>query len=141
MDAVQFYAQGLDSSGAPVTSREGTVSIVSSSGFLTGDSFLLDNGGWSISGNKLPMDTTFEPYTRGALLNHYILGTDDKINIDESGSSDGSLWYFEAPPRYFANQGIAYGGSLEFTLGSFSGDFSRLNNDKVSLLSFLGFLI
>ena len=62
-------------------------------------------------------------------MNHYIYGADDKINIDTDGEADQSLWYFSAPARYLGNQGISYKGNLKFTLGAFSGNFSRTNGD------------
>jgi hypothetical protein len=75
---------------------------------------------------------THEPYSRGPLLNHYILGADDKINVGMAGGKDESLWYFQAPSNYLGNLGISYGGNLKFTLAAFSGDFSSLN-DNVSI--------
>lgn len=51
-------------------------------------------------------------------------GSDDLINVGGSGGADQSLWYFRAPPAFMGNQGMAYGGTLQFTLSSFSGDFS-----------------
>lgn len=73
---------------------------------------------------------TFEAFSRGSLLNYYVYGVDDKINVDNSLSPvDKSLWYFQAPSQFLGNLGISYGGSFKFTLGSFSGDFSRTNGD------------
>lgn len=43
-------------------------------------------------------------------------------------SEDNSLWFFSAPSTFLGNQGISYGGKLQFTLGSFSGDFNNLNS-------------
>lgn len=113
-------------------STEGTVTIVPSNGALVGDDFLLDNGGWTITGNKATTDAVHEAYSRGTLLNHYIMGTDDKVNVATSGTDDNSKWYYEAPDRYLGNQGIAYGGYLKFTLGSFSGDFARQNSGEAT---------
>lgn len=81
-----------------------------------------------ITGNKAAVSRpSYERFTRGALLSYYITGTDDLINVDSSSSPDRSLWYFEAPPKYYGNLGISYGGSLSFTIAAFSGDFSSLN--------------
>lgn len=115
-------------------SYAGTVTLVPPSGALVGSDFLLDNQGWTIVGNKAATSAaTFEAYSRGALLNHYVYGTDDKINVKGSGS-DSSLWYFKAPKSFLGNWGISYGGSLQFTLGLFSGDIKNLNlENNVSL--------
>mmetsp|Transcript_4538 Transcript_4538/g.7400 ORF Transcript_4538/g.7400 Transcript_4538/m.7400 type:complete len:206 (+) Transcript_4538:713-1330(+) len=77
---------------------------------------------------------TYEPYSRGAMLNHYILGADDKINVQQSGATDQSLWYFVAPSKFLGNLGIAYGGSLQFTMSSFSGDFSTSNGGDTAVV-------
>ncbi len=113
-------------------SQTGTITLVPPSGALVGSDFLLDNQGWKITGNKVSTDATFESYSRGALLNHYVYGTDNKINT--KGTDDSSLWYFEAPSAYLGNNGIAYGGSLSFTLGAFSGDFTKLNANSTHLV-------
>jgi hypothetical protein len=111
------------------TSLPGTITLVPPSGAITGSNFLLSSEDWIITGNKRLVDNpSYERYSRGPLLNYYILGTDDVINVQSSSSPDLSLWYFEAPSAKFSgNLGIAYGGSISFTLGSFSGDFSSLN--------------
>lgn len=117
-----------------IPSSTGTVTVVPPSGALVGSNFLLDNEKWSIVGNRLPSTSSLhEPYSRGALLNYYIMGSDDLINVASSTSPDTSLWYFEAPAKYYGNLGIAYGGQLQFTLAAFSGDFSKLNDLSVSL--------
>lgn len=115
-----------------MVSSVGTVTIVPPSGAIVGSSFLLNNEAWFIVGNREPMSATFEPYSRGALLNYYVMGSDDLINVDSSTSPDRDLWYFQAPAKFLGNFGISYGGTLAFTLASFSGDFSSLNDPKVS---------
>lgn len=108
-----------------------TVTLVPPSGALVGTEFLLGNEGWTIVGNKaLVTPANFEAYSRGALLNHYVYGTDDKVNVKGSGSDD-SLWYFQAPPSYYGNLGIAYGGFFQYTLALFSGDLTNLNAGNV----------
>eukprot|EP01041_Mallomonas_annulata_P000915 gene915-1777_t len=112
------------------TSLQGTITIVSPAGALVGSDFLLNNEGWNIIGNKATTHgAVYEPYSRGPQLNRYIYGMDDKINVMKAGSSspDQSLWYFSAPSDYLGNQGISYGGTLQFTLAGFSGDFSKNN--------------
>ena len=115
-------------------STDGTVTLVPPSGGLVGDHFLLDNGGWTITGNKLTTPAIHESFSRGPLLNYYIFGADDKVNIATSGANDLSLWYFEAPSRYLGNQGIAYGGFIKFNIGAFSGDFSRLQSNDTGMV-------
>ena len=115
-------------------SYEATVTLVPPSGALVGSDFLLENQGWTIVGNKAASSSAvYEPYSRGA-LNHYVYGTDDKINLKGSGTadaSDASLWYFVAPPSFHGNFGISYGGTFSFTVGLFSGDLSNLNSGDV----------
>lgn len=66
----------------------------------------------------------YEASSRG-LLNHYVYGSDDTINTMGPGQdADRSLWYFMAPQKFLGHHGIAYGGSLDFVLSSFHGDFS-----------------
>lgn len=126
--------QGVTSTKVGSPSYPGTITIVPASGALVGSNFLLSNEGWTIRGNKLVQNATYEPYSRGALLNHYIYGTDDKINVDCPSCPDRSLWYFQAPISYLGNWGIAYGGSISFTLGAFSGDFTKINSDSNNLV-------
>jgi len=88
----------------------------------------MGNEGWGISGNKMTGAMAIaEPYSRG-LLNHYIYGTDDLINVNTFGAIDHSQWYFEAPPSFLGNLGSAYQGTLTYTLSAFSGNFSQLNS-------------
>lgn len=112
-------------------SRLATVTVVPPSGQLVGSDFLLSNENWSIVGNKAATAlAVYEPFSRGAALNHYVLGSDDKINVQKPGGPDTSLWYFNAPDKFLGNQGISYGGSLRFTLSGFSGDFKATNGDS-----------
>ncbi|CAN0404668.1 unnamed protein product, partial [Laminaria digitata] len=38
---------------------------------------------------------------------------------------DDTLWWFKAGNAFSGNLGVAYGGTLEFSMGSFSGTFSE----------------
>lgn len=115
---------GMATSGV---SYPGTVTLVSPSGIIAGSQFLLDSENWNIKGNKAVTTAKHQPYSNGPSLNHYIMGTDDKINVGPH-HSDVSLWYFSAPvDKFSGNFGIAYGGSLDFVLAGFSGDFQNLN--------------
>lgn len=118
-------------SEAGVVSYPGTVTLVPTSGAIVGSNFLLSNEGWMITGNQVSSyESKYEGYSRGKLLNHYVLGTDDKVNVQGTGGYDLSLWYFTAPRSKFSgNFGISYGGTLQFSLAAFSGDFSKLNAD------------
>lgn len=69
-------------------------------------------------------------------MNYYILGADNLVNVQTSSASDNSLWYFEAPTKFFGNKGIAYGGTFSFTIASFSGDFTALNDQKTNVVIF-----
>lgn len=134
-DSFTYIVNNIGFGNTTYDSYEGTVTIVPTTGAIVGSSFLLNNDGWTITGNKESTGVaTFESYSRGLLLNHYIFGMDNKINIASSSSIDASLWYFEAPAKYLGNKGIAYGGSIQFTLGSFSGDFSKLNGNDMHLI-------
>ena len=59
-------------------------------------------------------------------MTHYICASDDLINADQEGN-DLDLWYFLAPSQFTGWQLMAYGGTLEFTMSSFSGIFSPSN--------------
>lgn len=114
-------------------SYDGTVTLVPSSGYLVSSSFLLGSDDWTILGNKAPISPAkFESLSRGG-LNNYIYSTDDKVNLGVGGI-DSSLWYFVAPSKFLGNIGISYGGNLQFTMGAFSGDFSKLNGLDTSLV-------
>jgi hypothetical protein len=115
-------------------SYTGTVTLVPSDGSLVGSDFLLNNSDWTIVGNKAITAATYESLSFGSKLNYYIYGTDDKVNVKSTGGDDQSLWYFNAPSAYLGNMGIAYGGYLRFTLGSFSGDFTKQNSAKTHMV-------
>ena len=113
---------------AKTSSYDGTITLVPPSGAIVGSNFLLTNEGWNIVGNKaLSTSATFEPYSRGK-LNHYVIGTEDKISVNKEGGEDSALWYFEAPSSFLGNKGVSYGGHLSFMLAAFSGDFNSLND-------------
>jgi hypothetical protein len=72
------YAYDASTFGS-TDSTTGTVTLVPPSGALVGSDFLLDSNGWTITGNKANTPATHEAYSRGALLNHYVYGTDNKV--------------------------------------------------------------
>lgn len=105
-------------------SPPGMVTFVPPSGIVVGSHFSRGAEGWTIVGNKASggHPVTYEASSRGE-LNHYVYGSDDTINTADASGNDLSLWYFQAPPKFLGHQGIAYGGTLDFTLSSFHGDF------------------
>lgn len=136
---IEFIVNSGRSSNGYTTasnSYKGVVTLTQSTGDLISSNFLLNNDDWTVIGNKMTTSATYEPYSRSASLNHYIIATDDTIHTKTVGttSTDNSLWYFHAPSRYYRNWGIAYGGKLSFTIGSFSGDFSKLNDGNTPVV-------
>lgn len=110
--------------------------------FRSGTSFALVEAidGWTIvnpsvytdiSGNphltvsSLP---TFEPFRLGELHHHYLVGTEDSVDIPSAEGFDKQLWYFQAPSKFLGNLGIAYRGYISFSLTAISGDFSLMND-------------
>jgi hypothetical protein len=98
-----------------------------------GATFLLDNEGWTIVGNKRVELAKHQSYSLGPKMSHYILGTDDLVNVDLKNRDDKILWYFRSPPIYLVKRPVL----MVFTIMSFSGDFSKLNAG-VPLVKILG---
>ena len=88
-----------------------------------GATFLLDNEGWTIVGNKRVEPAKHQSYSLGPKMSHYILGTDDLVNVDSKNRDDKNLWYFRSPPIHLVNRPVL----MVFTITSFSGDFTKLN--------------
>jgi len=111
-------------------SNWGYITFVPPSGLLVGSDFRTGADSWTVSGNKAPISSVkYDSSSRG-LMNQYIFAADDLVNRDAPNDivgNDFSLWYFNAPGKFLGHNGIAYGGKLEFTLSSFSGDFSSSN--------------
>jgi len=115
-------------------SYTGMITFVPPTGVLVGSDFLLSNEEWGIVGNKNSRDlANYERYTRGSSFSNYIFGEDNKINLDSVGK-ESSLWYFDAPSKFYGNFGLAYGGFLSFSMLSFSGDMSDKNGIDVPLV-------
>ena len=85
--------------------------------------FLLDNEGWTIVGNKRITDAKHQSYIMGPKMSNYILGTDDLVNVDFRNRDDKNLWYFRSPPITLVKRPVL----MVFTITSFSGDFTKLN--------------
>lgn len=96
-------------------------------------SFLLDNEGWTIVGNKRTMDAKHQSYIMGPKMSNYILGTDDLVNVDFRNRDDKNLWYFRSPPITLVKRPVL----MVFTITSFSGDFAKLNAN-VPLVKLIG---
>lgn len=85
--------------------------------------FLLNSEGWTIVGNKQVTEAIHKPYSLGADMSNYILGTDNLVNVDSVCKNDRNLWYFRSPPIKLIFQPAI----MVFTITSFSGDFDKLN--------------
>mmetsp|Transcript_33434 Transcript_33434/g.48406 ORF Transcript_33434/g.48406 Transcript_33434/m.48406 type:complete len:391 (-) Transcript_33434:55-1227(-) len=105
--------------------KDGTVTLVGPSHILVASDFTFSDEDWTTNGNKVS-NIKYEPTSRGLLMNHYIYAYDDLLNVDKNGD-DTDLWYFEAPAKFNGWQAMAYNGYIDFTLASFSGDFSADN--------------
>jgi hypothetical protein len=89
-----------------------------------GATFLLDNEGWTIAGNKRTTEAKHQSYSLvGSKMSNYILGTDDLVNVDARNRDDKNLWYFRSPPITLVKKPFL----MVFTITSFSGDFTKLN--------------
>ena len=118
------------------TSNVGIVKIVGSDKILVGSSFFDGAEGWAISQNGAGGVGIYHDGSSRGLLNHYIYSKEDEIHVDAAGD-DSKLWYFNSPSKFLGNFIHAYGGSLDFTLGSQSGDFSKDNLNKGGNLPFI----
>lgn len=102
----------------------GNVTMVDAYGTIVGSDFLLGNDGWTILGNKLPVSVpVFEPYSRDQFFHHYIQASDNLVH----GKPDKSLWFFNAPSKFLGNFGIAYGGTIQFSISLLAGDVTQLH--------------
>lgn len=97
--------------------------------------FLLGTEGWTASGYGSVEHRAFTIHSHrdGPSLSHYILGKEERVNVDAQNRNDKDLWYFQSPPIVLEFQPTV----LLFTMTSFSGDFQRLN--RVSALVRLRF--
>ena len=94
--------------------------------------FHFNNEGWNITGYK-NVSATFMPYSLDGLMSNFITGKDDVINVDYKNKDDRNLWFFSKQlSLYLSNSSI-----LSFTMSSFSGDFSKLNNPNSSVATFI----
>ena len=132
-------------SDGTASSSSGTVYLLPSDLVVFSSTFSRDGQAWSVrqssaatsssssssSTLRVARPAAYESSQRGS-LNHYIYGNDESVNgsltpsSSSSPSLDGDLWVFTSPRPYGVGQvfNAAYGGSLSFTISSFSGDFS-----------------
>ena len=97
--------------------------------------FLLGTEGWTASGYGSVEHRAFTIHSHrdGPSLSHYILGKEERVNVDSQRRDDKDLWYFQSPPIVLEFRPTL----LMFTMMSFSGDFRRLN--RVQALARLRF--
>jgi hypothetical protein len=87
--------------------------------------FLLGTEGWSISGYGSVEHRPWSIYSHGGSpsLSQFIIGKEERVNVDARNRDDKDLWYFVSPPIVLEFRPTL----LMFTMTSFSGDFKRLN--------------
>ena len=96
--------------------------------------FHFNNEGWNISGYK-NVSATFMPYSLDGLMSNFITGKDDVINVDYKNKDDRNLWFFSK--HFPANFSLTNASALSFTMTSFVGDFTNLNNPNSSVAAFV----
>jgi hypothetical protein len=87
--------------------------------------FLLGTEGWTASGYGSVEHRAFTIHSHrdGPSLSHFILGKEERVNVDSQNRNDKDLWYFQSPPIVLGFRPTL----LMFTMISFSGDFQRMN--------------
>jgi hypothetical protein len=85
--------------------------------------FLLGTEGWSIAGYGSVEHRPWSIYSRDQSLSQFIIGKEERVNVDARNRDDKDLWYFVSPPIVLDFRPTL----LMFTMMSFSGDFRRLN--------------
>ena len=116
------------------------ISAVSAAEVLYQNKFLMDNENWQITGNKKIEPAAHQSYNIDREISHYIMFKDNLVNVDYKHLNDKSLWYFESPEITInplqksgttssKNFKPKYPAVMTFTMTSFVGDFSSLNED------------
>jgi len=87
--------------------------------------FLLGTEGWSAVGYGSVEHRPWSIYSRadGPALSQFIIGKEERVNVDTWNRDDKDLWYFMSPPIVLDFRPTL----LSFIMTSFSGDFRRLN--------------
>jgi hypothetical protein len=96
--------------------------------------FYFNNEGWNISGYR-NVSATFMPYSIDGLMSNYITGKDDVIDVDYKNKDDRSLWFFSK--HFPENFSLTNASAISFTMTSFMGDFTNLNNPNSSSYAFV----
>lgn len=81
--------------------------------------FLLGDEGWTTVGYG---SIEHRPWIMSS-MSHFILGKEDRVNVDARNRDDKDLWYFQSPPIILEFRPTL----LMFSMMSFSGDFRRPN--------------
>jgi len=123
---------------SPASSSLATVQLHPPSKVLVGSDFSTSTDDWVVKDNSAnAADVSYEESRQGP-LNFFLHTTDDEIDIRRDtrtdDTSDAKMWRFCAPIKFHGNYEVAYGGTLQYTLGSFAGDFSRLNTNRDSVV-------
>jgi hypothetical protein len=90
--------------------------------------FMLGTQGWATVGHGLIEHRPWIIASQGVdigspSLSHFIIGKEDRVNVDARNRNDKDLWYFQSPPITLGFRPTL----LSFNMMSFSGDFRRLN--------------
>ena len=87
--------------------------------------FLLGTEGWTIAGYGSVEHRPWSIYSRADApsLSQFIIGKEERVNVDARNRDDKDLWYFMSPPIVLEFRPTLF----MFTMLSFSGDFKRLN--------------
>ena len=81
--------------------------------------FLLGTEGWTTVGYG---SIEHRPWIMSS-MSHFILGKEERVNVDARNRNDKDLWYFQSPPITLEFRPTL----LMFSMMSFSGDFRRPN--------------
>ncbi len=109
------------------------VLIVPDSGIFMSSNFLFDSDGWTITGSNPLKNQRPTHYTYN---NGFICATEDYVNVKSwyHDNTDQSLWYFEAPNKFYQDWSLAYDKTIEFELSSLVGNFKEQNLNNESIL-------
>lgn len=93
--------------------------------------FMLGTDGWTTVGHGTlehrPWIIVGQGVEKGPSLSHFIIGKEDRVNVDARNRNDKDLWYFQSPSITLGFRPTL----LTFNMMSFSGDFRRLNRSPV----------
>ena len=93
--------------------------------------FMLGTDGWTTVGHGTLEHRSWiiagQGVEKGQSLSHFIIGKEDRVNVDARNRNDKDLWYFQSPPITLGFRPTL----LTFNMRSFSGDFRRLNQSPV----------